>query len=53
MTNQQQLLSILNTEVRVKGLVAVAHREIAAKLNIASGADDKLFRTNIGKISLP
>ena len=37
--NQQQLLSILNTEVRINGLVSVAHQEIAAKLNIASGAD--------------
>jgi hypothetical protein len=37
--NQQQLLSILNTDVRTNGLVSVAHQEIAAKLNIASGAD--------------
>lgn len=37
--NQQQLLSILHTVVRTNGLVSVAHQEIAAKLNIASGAD--------------
>jgi hypothetical protein len=36
--NQQQLLSILNTVVRTNGLVSVAHQEIAAKLNIATGA---------------
>jgi hypothetical protein len=33
------LQSILETEVRINGLVSVAHQEIAAKLNIASGAD--------------
>ena len=37
--NQQQLLSILNNDDRLNGLVSVAHQEIAAKLNIASGAD--------------
>lgn len=37
--NQQQLLSILETDVRINGLVSVAHQEIAAKLNIASAAD--------------
>src|SRR5262249_16195555 len=37
--NQQQLLSILENVVRTNGLVSVAHQEIAAKLNIASGAD--------------
>jgi hypothetical protein len=37
--NQQQLLSILNLAVRGNGLVSLAHQEIAAKLNIAKGAD--------------
>jgi hypothetical protein len=37
--NQQQLLSILNLSVRGNGLVSLAHQEIAAKLNIANGAD--------------
>jgi hypothetical protein len=37
--NQQQLFSILLAVVRTNGLVSVAHQEIAAKLNIASGAD--------------
>jgi len=37
--NQQQLLLILEHSVRLNGLVSVAHQEIAAKLNIANGAD--------------
>jgi CSLREA domain-containing protein len=37
--NQQQLLSILNLPVRGNGLVSLAYQEIAAKLNIAGGAD--------------
>ena len=37
--NQQQLLLILHQPVRGNGLVSVAHQEIAAKLNIANGAD--------------
>src|SRR5262249_34142196 len=37
---REQLQSILeNQAFRINGLVAVAHYEIAAKLNIASGAD--------------
>jgi hypothetical protein len=37
--NQQQLLSILNQPVRGNGLISLAYQEIAAKLNIANGAD--------------
>lgn len=36
---QEQLLSILHQPVRANGLVQLAHQEIAAKLNIANGAD--------------
>jgi len=37
--DQEQLLSILHQPVRGNGLVLLAHQEIAAKLNIANGAD--------------
>jgi hypothetical protein len=37
--NQQQLLSILHQPVRGNGLISLAYQEIAAKLNIATGAD--------------
>jgi len=37
--NQQQLLSILKQPVRGNGLISLAYQEIAAKLNIANGAD--------------
>ena len=37
--SRQQLQAILGTEVRFNGLVSLAHQEIAAKLNIANGAD--------------
>jgi hypothetical protein len=37
--DQEQLLSILNQPVRGNGLVLLAHQLIAAKLNIANGAD--------------
>jgi cysteine-rich repeat protein len=37
---QAQLLSILRTPVRGNGLVSLAHQLIAAKLNLANGADD-------------
>ena len=36
---QAQLLSILNQAVQGNGLLSLAHQVIAAKLNIASGAD--------------
>lgn len=37
--DQAQLLSILNTPASGNGLIALAHQLIAAKLNIAAGAD--------------
>jgi len=37
--NQQELLSILNQPVHGNGLISLAFQEIAAKLNIANGAD--------------
>jgi hypothetical protein len=37
--NEQQLLAILHQPVRSNGLVSLAHQEIAAKLNVANGAD--------------
>jgi hypothetical protein len=37
--NQQESLSILNQPVRGNGLISIAHQEIAAKLNVANGAD--------------
>jgi hypothetical protein len=37
--DQQQLLDILHQPVRGNGLLILAHQEIAAKLNIANGAD--------------
>jgi hypothetical protein len=48
--NQQQLLSILNTDVRINGLVSVAHQEIAAKLNIASGADPSCIAQTLASL---
>lgn len=36
----EQLLSIFNTPTGGNGLIALAHQLIAAKLNIANGADD-------------
>jgi hypothetical protein len=38
--NQAQLLSILNEPVVGNGLISLAHQLIAAKLNVANGADD-------------
>jgi hypothetical protein len=38
--DQAQLLSIFNTPAAGNGLIALAHQLIAAKLNIANGADD-------------
>jgi hypothetical protein len=37
--NRQQLQSILDADGRFNGLVSLAHQAIAAKLNIANGAD--------------
>jgi hypothetical protein len=38
--DQAQLLSIFNTPAAGNGLIALAHQLIAAKLNVANGADD-------------
>lgn len=58
--NQQQLLSILNQPVRGNGLISLAYQEIAAKLNIASGADASCIQqtlasadTLIGDLVIP
>jgi hypothetical protein len=45
--NQQQLLSILHQSVRGNGLVLLAHQEIAAKLNIANGADGSCIQQTL------
>ena len=37
--NRQELQSILQQPVRGNGLISLAYQEIAAKLNIANGAD--------------
>jgi hypothetical protein len=48
--NRQQLQMILETEVRTNGLVSVAHQEIAAKLNIASGADSSCIQQTLADL---
>jgi hypothetical protein len=45
--DQQQLLDILHTPVRGNGLVLLAHQLIAAKLNIANGADPSCIQDTI------
>jgi hypothetical protein len=45
--NQQQLLDILHQPVRGNGLVSLAHHLIAAKLNIANGADPSCIQQTI------
>ena len=44
---QQQLLSIFNTPVGGNGLISLAHQLIAAKLNIANGADGSTIAATI------
>jgi hypothetical protein len=48
--NRQQLQSILETEVRINGLVSLAHQEIAAKLNIANGADPSCIQQKLQQV---
>jgi hypothetical protein len=48
--NQQQLLSILNQPVRGNGLIQLAHQEIAAKLNIANGADGSCIQQTLAAV---
>jgi hypothetical protein len=45
--NQQELLSILRQPVRGNGLVLLAHQLIAAKLNIANGADGSCIQQTL------
>ena len=45
--NQQQLLDILHEPVRGNGLLILAHQLIAAKLNIAAGADPSCIKETI------
>ena len=47
---RQQLQSILENPVRINGLVSVAHQEIAAKLNIASGADGSCIQQTLADL---
>ncbi len=48
--SREQLQSILENAVRTNGLVSVAHQEIAAKLNIASGADGSCIQQTLGDL---
>jgi hypothetical protein len=48
--NRQELQSILETEVRINGLVSLAHQEIAAKLNIANGADASCIQQKLQEV---
>jgi len=47
--DQQQLLDILHQPVRGNGLVSLAHQLIAAKLNIAAGADPSCIQETIAE----
>jgi hypothetical protein len=47
--DQQQLLDILHQPVRGNGLVSLAHHLIAAKLNIAAGADPSCIEETIAE----
>lgn len=47
-----QLLSILNQSVGGNGLVSLAHQLIAAKLNVANGADDSAVAAAIQSADL-
>jgi hypothetical protein len=44
---QEQLLEILHQPVRGNGLLILAHQEIAAKLNIANGADGSCIQQTL------
>src|SRR5205823_5962735 len=48
--SRQELQSILENPVRINGLVSVAHQEIAAKLNIASGADGSCIQQTLADL---
>jgi hypothetical protein len=44
---QDQLLAILHEPVRGNGILILAHQEIAAKLNIANGADGSCIQDTL------
>ena len=44
---EDQLLAILHEPVRGNGLLILAHQEIAAKLNIANGADGSCIQQTL------
>jgi len=48
--NRQELQSILQQPVRGNGLVQLAHQEIAAKLNIANGADGSCLAQTLAAV---
>lgn len=48
--NRQQLQSIFEDAVRTNGLVSLAHQEIAAKLNIAHGADASCIQQTLAAV---
>jgi cysteine-rich repeat protein len=45
--DQAELIVILKTPVKGNGLIALAHQLIAAKLNVAAGADDASIEASI------
>lgn len=49
---KEQLLSILKTPVKGNGLVSLAHQLIAAKLNVANGADPSSISNTIDDADL-
>jgi hypothetical protein len=48
--NRKELQSILEDAVRTNGLVSLAHQEIAAKLNIANGADGSCIEQTLAEV---
>jgi hypothetical protein len=48
--NRQELQSILETDARFNGLVSLAHQEIAAKLNLAKGADGTCIEQTLAQV---
>lgn len=48
--NRQDLQSILENAVRTNGLVSLAQQEIAAKLNIANGADGSCIEQTLAQV---
>jgi hypothetical protein len=50
--SRQELQSILKQRVRGNGLVQLAHQEIAAKLNIANGADGSCIEQTLAAVDV-